>query len=299
MITFPNAKINLGLHIVERRADGYHNLETIFYPIPVEDALELHPLQPRREPDVADQTDTSPAEVKSLEAETAMNDCRLSLSGIAVEGEPNSNLVVKAYRLLASHHPLPPVTIHLLKHIPTGAGLGGGSADAAFMLKMLNEQFSLHLSNDTLEEYAARLGADCAFFIRNQPVFAHGIGNLFRPIPLSLKGYVLWLVKPDIFVSTREAFAHITPHKPAISLEELIREPVERWRDRMVNDFEASVFPQHPRLAQLKENFYRQGALYAAMSGSGSSLFGLFAPGTTLPDVPMEEGAFEWKGVLQ
>lgn len=299
MITFPNAKINLGLHIVERRADGYHNLETIFYPIPVEDALELHPLQPRREPDVADQTDTSPAEVKSLEAETAMNDCRLSLSGIAVEGDPNSNLVVKAYRLLASHHPLPPVTIHLLKHIPTGAGLGGGSADAAFMLKMLNEQFSLHLSNDTLEEYAARLGADCAFFIRNQPVFAHGIGNLFRPIPLSLKGYVLWLVKPDIFVSTREAFAHITPHKPAISLEELIREPVERWRDRMVNDFEASVFPQHPRLAQLKENFYQQGALYAAMSGSGSSLFGLFAPGTTLPDVPMEEGAFEWKGVLQ
>ncbi len=299
MITFPNAKINLGLHIVERRADGYHNLETIFYPIPVEDALELHPLQPRREPDVADQTDTSPAEVKSLEAETAMSDCRLSLSGIAVEGDPNSNLVVKAYRLLASHHPLPPVTIHLLKHIPTGAGLGGGSADAAFMLKMLNEQFSLHLSNDTLEEYAARLGADCAFFIRNQPVFAHGIGNLFRPIPLSLKGYVLWLVKPDIFVSTREAFAHITPHKPAISLEELIREPVERWRDRMVNDFEASVFPQHPRLAQLKENFYQQGALYAAMSGSGSSLFGLFAPGTTLPDVPMEEGAFEWKGVLQ
>lgn len=299
MITFPNAKINLGLHIVERRPDGYHNLETVFYPIPVEEALELHPLQPRREPDVADQTDTSPAEVKSLEAETAMNDCRLSLSGIAVEGDPNSNLVVKAYRLLASHHPLPPVEIHLLKHIPTGAGLGGGSADAAFMLKMLNEQFSLHLSNDTLEEYAARLGADCAFFIRNQPVFAHGIGNLFRPIPLSLKGYVLWLVKPDIFVSTREAFAHITPHKPAISLEELIREPVERWRDRMVNDFEASVFPQHPRLAQLKENFYQQGALYAAMSGSGSSLFGLFAPGTTLPDVPMEEGAFEWKGVLQ
>lgn len=299
MITFPNAKINLGLHIVERRPDGYHNLETVFYPIPVEEALELHPLYPEKESAETDRSENSSLKGCQPENETAMSDCRLTLSGVQVEGDPNSNLVVKAYRLLASHHPLPPVEIHLLKHIPTGAGLGGGSADAAFMLKMLNEQFSLHLSNDTLEEYAARLGADCAFFIRNQPVFAHGIGNLFRPIPLSLKGYVLWLVKPDIFVSTREAFAHITPHKPAISLEELIREPVERWRDRMVNDFEASVFPQHPRLAQLKENFYQQGALYAAMSGSGSSLFGLFAPGTTLPDVPMEEGAFEWKGVLQ
>ena len=180
MLTFPNAKINLGLNITEKRPDGYHNLETIFYPIPVEDALEINPL---REGD---------------------GKYCLHQAGMEIAGEAENNLVVKAYKLLDGLFDLPPVDIHLFKHIPSGAGLGGGSADAAFMLKMLNEKFGLGLSTGTLEEYAARLGADCAFFIRNAPTYAEGIGNVFSPVSLSLKGYQLWLVKPDIFVSTRQ-----------------------------------------------------------------------------------------------
>ena len=193
--SFPNAKINLGLNITEKRPDGYHNLETIFYPIPVEDALEINPL---REGD---------------------GKYCLHQAGMEIAGEAENNLVVKAYKLLDGLFDLPPVDIHLFKHIPSGAGLGGGSADAAFMLKMLNEKFGLGLSTGTLEEYAARLGADCAFFIRNAPTYAEGIGNMFSPVFLSLKGYQLWLVKPDIFVSTRDAFSQIKPHRPERSLK--------------------------------------------------------------------------------
>ena len=252
MITYPNAKINLGLNIVEKRPDGYHNLETVFYPINLQDALE----------------------VNLLEGEEEFS---LKVSGVPIEGEPENNLVVKAYRLLKKNYPeMPAIDIHMYKHIPTGAGLGGGSADAAFMIKLLNEKFKLNLSIEKMEEYAAILGADCAFFIQNKPVFATGIGNIFEPIQLSLKGYYLVLVKPDIFVSTKDAFAHIIPTQPTQSLKEIIRMPVETWRATMKNDFEDSVFQKFPEIAAIKDKLYDLGAVYASMSGSGSSVYGIF-----------------------
>ena len=252
MITYPNAKINLGLNIVEKRPDGYHNLETIFYPIALQDALEVTQLEGEKE-------------------------YALALSGTPIEGDPDQNLVVKAYKLLKSDFPnLPPVNIHMFKHIPTGAGLGGGSADAAFMLKLLNDKFQLKLSVEQLEEYASRLGADCAFFIQNKPVFASGIGNIFEQVQVSLKGYYIVLVKPDVFVSTKEAYSLVKPKKPAQSLKEIARMPVETWRATMKNDFEESVFKLYPEIAAIKDKLYDMGAIYASMSGSGSSVFGIF-----------------------
>ena len=253
MITFPNAKINLGLNIVEKPPDGYHNLETIFYPINLQDALEVT----RRENNDKEYT--------------------LHISGSPLEGEPEDNLVVKAYKLLKKDYPgLLPVDIHMYKHIPAGAGLGGGSSDAACMIKLLNDKFSLGLSTERMEEYAVKLGADCAFFIRNKPVFATGIGNLFEPVELSLKGYHIILIKPDIFVSTRDAFAEIKPVRPAVSLKEIVRQPMETWKNSMKNDFEDSVFKKFPEIAAIKDELYDLGAVYAAMSGSGSSVYGIF-----------------------
>ncbi len=274
MIAFPNAKINLGLHITARRPDGYHDLETVFYPVPIEDALEIVPLK------------------------SGTGKCRLYLSGKEIAGAPADNLVVKAYRLLDGQHDLPPVEIHLLKHIPAGAGLGGGSADAAFTLKMLNECFGIGLTAETLEEMAARLGADCAFFVRNRATYAEGIGNLFSPVPLSLKGYRICVVKPDIFVSTRDAFARVVPRRPAHALREVISLPVEQWKGLLVNDFEESVFPQFPAIAEIKQEMYRQGALYASMSGSGSSVYGLFGKDAVLPDADFGKESFVYKGTL-
>ena len=253
MITFPSAKINLGLNIVEKRPDGYHNLETIFYPINLQDALEVT----RRENNDKEYT--------------------LHISGAPLEGEPEDNLVVKAYKLLKKDYPgLLPVDIHMYKHIPAGAGLGGGSSDAACMIKLLNDKFSLGLSTERMEEYAVKLGADCAFFIRNKPVFATGIGNLFEPVELSLKGYHIILIKPDIFVSTRDAFAEIKPVRPAVSLKEIVKQPIETWKSSMKNDFEDSVFKKFPEIAAIKDELYDLGAVYAAMSGSGSSVYGIF-----------------------
>ncbi len=252
MITFPNAKINLGLNIVEKRKDGYHNLETIFYPINLQDALE----------------------VKRLE--NAERPYDLHVMGTSIEGAAEDNLVIKAYRLLAQDFNLPAIDVHLFKHIPTQAGLGGGSADCAFMIKLLNEKFKLGLDLDQMEAYAAQLGADCAFFIRNEPVFATGIGNIFEPIRLSLSGYYLVLVKPDIAVPTRDAFANIHPKKPEISLKECIQQPIETWKDCIKNDFEESVFTKYPEIAAIKAKMYDMGAVYASMSGSGSSVYGIF-----------------------
>jgi 4-diphosphocytidyl-2-C-methyl-D-erythritol kinase len=201
----------------------------------------------------------------------------LKVSGVPIEGDAENNLVVKAYRLLKKDFPdMSPINIHMFKHIPTGAGLGGGSADAAFMIKSLNEKFNLKLSIEKMEEYAAILGADCAFFIQNKPVFASGIGNIFENITLSLKGYYIVLVKPDIFVSTKDAFSHITPMHPNQSLKEIVRMPVETWRATMKNDFEESVFQKYPEIAAIKDKLYDMGAIYASMSGSGSSVFGIF-----------------------
>ena len=274
MIAFPNIKINLGLSITEKRPDGYHNLETVFYPVALEDALEIR---------------TSP---------NADRKFTLHQHGMEIAGNPEDNLVVKAYLLMDKEFHLPPVEIHLYKHIPSGAGLGGGSSDAAFMLKLLNEHYNLQLSDNQLEDYAATLGADCAFFIKNTPTYAEGIGNIFSPIELSLKGYRIMIVKPDVFVSTREAFANIRPHRPEYPVREVIRRPVAEWKDTLINDFEASVFPQYPVIGEIKEELYHQGAIYASMSGSGSSVFGLFAADTTLPEIDWGTNAFCFKGTL-
>ena len=257
MITFPHAKINIGLQVTERRFDGYHNLDTVFYPIPIQDALEV------------------------VVADGADYDCRLHISGITIEGETDNNLVVRAYRLLASDYTLPPVDIYLHKHIPTGAGLGGGSADASFMLRLLNEMFELGISTAQLESYATKLGADCPFFITSKPVYATGIGNEFHPIELDLSGWYIVVVKPDVFVSTKEAYSMVKPEKPEKTLDKKILHPITEWKDIISNDFEKGIFSLHPELAEIKEKLYSLGAKYAAMSGSGSALFGLF-------EVPIE-----------
>lgn len=272
MITFPNAKINLGLNIVEKRPDGYHNLETIFYPIHLEDALEV------------------------VNSKDCKDECRLNLSGASINGNQEDNLVVKAYRLLQKTYSLPPIDIYLRKQIPSGAGLGGGSSDAAFMIKLLNDAFQLQMKNEEMENHAASLGADCAFFIKNKPVFATGIGNIFKPITLSLSGYYITVIKPDIFVSTREAFSLIKPEHPVISLDEIAYKPIEEWKDVMKNDFETSVFSLYPEIKYIKEKLYDLGAIYASMSGSGSSVFGIFKKPYNAKNEFMN--SFVWNGML-
>ena len=254
MIVYPNAKINIGLNVVEKRPDGYHNLETVFYPIKLQDALEI----------------------KTIESNVPSCGYSLKVSGTLLDGSPDDNLVVKAYKLLKKEFDLPPVSMYLYKHIPTGAGLGGGSSDAAYALKVLNEKYSLSLSDERLEAYAAEIGADCAFFIKNNPVFATGIGNIFSDIKLNLTGMTLVLVKPDIFVSTRDAYSNINPSEPKVSLKDLLSEPVTSWKDTVFNDFEKSVFPKYPEIAAIKDKLYDMGAVYASMSGSGSSVYGIF-----------------------
>lgn len=274
MITFPNAKINLGLSITEKRPDGYHNLETVFYPVPLEDALEIR---------------------TSSEAGPKFT---LHSYGLDIVGSPEDNLVIKAYSLLDKEFHLPPVEIHLYKHIPSGAGLGGGSSDAAFMLKLLNEHYQLKQSESQLETYATALGADCAFFIKNSPTFAEGIGNLFSPITLSLKGYQILIVKPNVFVSTREAFSNIRPHRPECSIKDIIQRPLHEWKELLMNDFEASVFPQYPVIEEIKKELYSNRAIYVSMSGSGSSVFGLFNPEDSLPAIDFGSDVFCFKGKL-
>ncbi len=264
MIDFPNCKINLGLNITAKRNDGYHDLETVFYPIPLEDVLEIVPRQ---------------------QDNGTTDKCTLKQYGNAIDCDPEKNLVVKAYRLLDSLYGLPPTDIFLHKSIPSGAGLGGGSADAAFILRMLDEVYHINIGTQQLEDYAARLGADCAFFIQDKPAFATGIGDRLEPVELDLHGWQIVIVKPDIFVSTKEAFAGIRPQKPHMSLKDIIGMPVCQWRELMVNDFEESIFPQHPEIKAIKEAMYSWGAAYASMSGSGSSVYGLFAPNTSLPDL--------------
>ena len=267
MICHPNAKINLGLNVTERRPDGYHNLETVFYPIPVCDALQ-----------VETNADIPPAifpEGCAVHVDK-LPDYTLSTAGIDIDCPPEKNLLIKALRALKQDFDLPHLYIYMYKQIPSGAGLGGGSSDAAFMMKTLNAMFSLGLGDDELERRVAVLGADCAFFVRNRPVFATGIGNIFRPLELSLAGWHLVLVKPDIFVSTKEAYSGIRPHRPAVPVTDIVRRPVEEWRGLLDNDFEEGIFALHPAIAGIKEQLYARGAAYAAMSGSGSSVFGLF-----------------------
>ncbi|WP_320054574.1 4-(cytidine 5'-diphospho)-2-C-methyl-D-erythritol kinase [uncultured Acetobacteroides sp.] len=250
MVVFPNAKINLGLYVVEKRTDGFHNLETIFYPVPWRDALEAVP---------------------ATGSETT-----LTTTGLAVDAPSEKNLVMRAYRLLAEEYHLPKLNIYLHKAIPFGAGLGGGSADAAFMLTMLNQLFGLGIPEGKLAEYAATLGSDCAFFVYNRPMMASGRGEVLSPIEVDLSGYTIVLVKPPFGISTPEAFSGITPKQPQIALSEAIKQPVERWKDVLFNDFEPHLFCNHPQLAAIKQQLYDNGATYAAMSGSGSTIFGIF-----------------------
>ena len=256
MITFPLAKINLGLNVVERRPDGYHNLQTVFMPVPLTDALEVH------EMDAA-----FPSEV----------DCDLKVTNIAVEGDEQRNLVVRAYNMLKAEFPdMPRVHAHLRKDIPTQAGMGGGSSDCAAMLLLLNRMFSLGLTQQQLIDRAARLGADCPIFVLNRPAYAEGIGEKLTPIELSLQDYYLAIVRPNIPVPTKEAFSRITPHMPAKNCLDIVRQPIDTWRHELVNDFEESVFALHPEIGAVKQRLYDLGAVYAAMSGSGSALFGIF-----------------------
>ena len=256
MITFPIAKINLGLNVVERRPDGYHNLETVFYPVPIRDALEVTTMDPQF---------PSPY------------DCDLKVTNISIEGDEQRNLVVRAYQLLKQDFPqLPRIHAHLHKAIPTQAGMGGGSSDCAYMIRLLNEQFQLGLSTQQMQQYAARLGADCAFFILSQPAYAEGIGERLEPIALNLSQYWIAVVRPDIPVPTKEAFSLVHPHHPEKNCRDVVMQPIETWRQELVNDFEQSVFTLHPEIGAIKEQLYSLGAIYAAMSGSGSAVFGLF-----------------------
>lgn len=248
MVTFPNAKINLGLHVTERRPDGYHNLETYFYPIRLADALEILP----------------------------SDEFRFQSSGIRMEGGAEKNLVVKAYRLLQNDFHLPMVKIYLHKVIPIAAGLGGGSSDAAFTLVMLNTIFNIGLSQQQLEKYAGLLGADCPFFIGNIPSLATGKGDQLEPLKMDLSGFQPVIVKPPVSVNTAAAYQGITPKYPDIPLRDIMNQSVENWKDSLHNDFENSVFEQFPQIAAIKQTLYECGATYASMSGSGSAVFGLF-----------------------
>jgi len=249
MISFPFCKINLGLRVTARRPDGYHELETCFYPLPWTDVLEIIPAAPHA----------------------------FHTTGYTIPGKEEDNLCLKAYRLLQHDFNLPPVQIHLHKIIPMGAGLGGGSSDAAFVLRTLNDIFALNLSVQKLQEYAARLGSDCSYFIQDKAMLGTGRGEILTPIEVSLQRLHYVLVKPDIHVSTAEAYAGIVPRPAEKSITQILQQPIATWRHNLVNDFEYTVFVKHPLIADIKATLYNQGALYASMSGSGSSVFGLFA----------------------
>ena len=264
MIIFPTAKINIGLNITERRADGYHNLETIFYPVEIKDALEI-------------------IESDQLSFES---------SGLEIPGRIEDNLCMKGYHLLKKDFDLPPIKIHLHKHIPIGAGLGGGSSDAAFFIRLLNQNFNLDLSDEQMMEYARKLGADCAFFVQNKPVFAFDKGDEFEPIKLDLSNYKIVVVMPPVHVSTAEAYGGVKPAPVKDSLMELITLPVKEWRSHIKNDFEASIFKNHPTVRGVKASLYEAGALYASMSGSGSSVFGIFESTPDLSELENDNQIF-------
>ena len=264
MIVFPNCKINLGLRILRKRNDGYHDLETIFYPLPLYDILEI---------------------IRSTADNTGLS---FSTSGSLLEGNNDNNLCVKAYNLLQLNYPtLPAAKIHLHKAIPSGAGLGGGSADAAFTLKLLNEKFDLQLTTDQLLDYALKLGSDCPFFIINKPAFAEGKGEILETVPLELSAYKFVVVNPGIHNNTGKAFSGITPALPTKSLKEIISQTIDTWKSELINDFEKTVFIQYPEIGAIKNKLYDGGAIYASMSGSGSTVFGIFKKeSVTNPDFP-------------
>lgn len=256
MLVFPNCKINLGLSIVEKRTDGFHNIETVFCPIPLHDILEIIP---------------------SGDGKTTINS-----SGISIPGDENQNLCLKAYHLLKEDFDLAGVHIHLHKVIPLGAGLGGGSSDAAHALMLLNKLFKLKLTQSQLIDYASKLGADCSFFILNKPTFAFEKGDRFKDVKLSLEGYQLVIIKPEIHIGTAEAYAGVIPNVKSNSIKNIIETPISNWRSQLKNDFEQYIFQKSPEIEKIKNTLYKYGATYASMSGSGSSVFGLFEKQTDL-----------------
>lgn len=266
MVSFPGCKINLGLHVIRKRTDGFHELETCFYPVPWQDILEI-------------------VQAPAL---------TFTSSGIAIPGAEADNLCLRAYHLLKADFGLPPVHIHLHKILPMGAGLGGGSADGAHALRMLNTLFNLGLSTKALAVYAAKLGSDCAFFIYETPRLGTGRGEILEPIGVSLKGKFLLLVKPDIHVSTAEAYSGVVPRQPENNLREILdNQPIEAWKNTVHNDFEASVFSKYPAIEHVKQALYHAGAEYAAMSGSGAAVFGIFNK-----PVALHFPYLTWGGVL-
>jgi 4-diphosphocytidyl-2-C-methyl-D-erythritol kinase len=256
LITFPSCKINLGLRITEKRTDGFHNLQSCFYPVSWGDVLEIIPA----------------------------DEFSFSSSGLVVPGDNQNNLCVKAYNLLKAGFDLSPVQMHLHKLAPIGAGLGGGSADAAFVLKLLNEHFGLGLSVSQLEDYARQLGSDCAFFIQNRPLYCVEKGDAFSEISVDLKGYYILLVYPNLAISTAEAYAGVKPHQPEVTLFEQLKMPIDTWRNTVHNDFEDSLFPKYPILPEIKQQLYDAGAVYASMSGSGSTVYGIFNAPIIVPN---------------
>jgi len=267
MVIFPACKINLGLSVLNKRADGFHNLETVLYPVRLSDILEIIPSEDR---------------------------IRFTVSGIDLPGDPEANLVMKAYRLMNELYDLGPVDIHLHKVIPQGAGLGGGSSDAAHTLLLLNDLFSLGLSTETLEGYARELGSDCAFFIRRRPVLATQKGDVFQPVDADLGSYRIVIVKPSISVSTLQAYSWVSPDSKGSGLQEIFHLPVHEWGSRLKNDFEYPVLSRYPQIAEIKEKILGLGALYASMTGSGSAVFGIFEREKYQPDRADFPGCFSW-----
>ncbi|HET6992411.1 MAG TPA: 4-(cytidine 5'-diphospho)-2-C-methyl-D-erythritol kinase [Bacteroidia bacterium] len=271
MIVYPNAKINLGLNVVEKRPDGFHNIETVFYPVNWNDVLEILP------------------------DETKDRGVTFSSSGIAIPGAVEENLCVRAYNLISGDYPMPAIKVHLHKIIPIGAGLGGGSSDAAFFIKAINKLFELNLAWGELHHYAKQLGADCSFFITNKPVFAEGKGDQLESTTVSLNGYYCAIVFPGVHVNTSDAYTNVTPHKPEISLEELIvSTPIPKWKDVLKNDFEKNIFKKFPMIGEMKKKMYQSGAVYSGMSGSGSAVYGIFEKEISLADV--FKGNLLWQG---
>ena len=259
MILFANAKLNIGLQVIAKRTDGYHELNSVFYPLPIYDIIEL--------------------------LDTTATKTTLNIQGEHIPGNLRNNLCIRAFELLEKDYGIPPVSIDLIKQIPIGAGLGGGSADASFVLKGLNTLFQLNLTEEQLAGYAAKLGADCPFFIANNPVFATGIGTDFKDLNLSLDGYHIAVIMPNIHISTAEAYAGVQPKVPEVNLEEAIRLPIQEWKFHIRNDFEDGIFERYPLLKEIKETLYQKGAIYASMSGSGAAIYGIFWEKTDLSEL--------------
>lgn len=264
MLAFPNCKINLGLNITRKRSDGYHDLETVFYPVQLKDALEII-----RQPSTDNYQPSTVNQQLSL--------VNFSVSGLVINGPENDNLCIKAYQLLQQDFPdLPRIKMHLHKAIPMGAGLGGGSADGAFALQLLNDKFQLKLTSGQLANYALQLGSDCPFFILNKPCFATGRGEIMQPINLDLSAYQIVVINPKIHIGTAWAFGNIVPQTPQQSIKQIIELPIPTWREKLVNDFEKPAIKQYPEIGNIKELLYQYGAVYSSMTGSGSTVYGLF-----------------------